>query len=261
MGQRRPARAEPRAADRGARVAARRARLDGPAATRRSGSSSSRRSRRGWRATCGPRRRGARASGEALQRELCGESLGVLPGARGRGDRRRLRRAGLPHRAHVGRRGRARGGRGGVGDRPRARRAGADRRRGAGAGAGADRAAVRAAVLFPDEARCDPVRLAAAVGAAAVGRGVRLRTGVEAYAVGAGRRARRRTGRSAPGPVVVAAGAWSGRLAPDRRRPAAAAGRQGLRGGVGPGGRAAADAALPARPARASPTRWATARG
>src|SRR4051794_21873164 len=47
-------------------------------------------------------------------------------------------------------------------------------------------ARVRAAVLFPGEARCDPVRLAAAVGAAAVARGVRLRAGVEAYAVGPG---------------------------------------------------------------------------
>ena len=73
-------------------------------------------------------------------------------------------------------------------------------------------ARVRAAVLFPDEAHCDPVRLAAAVGAAAVGRGVRLRTGVEAYAVGpAG--VETTHGPVQAGTVVVAAGAWSGRLA------------------------------------------------
>ena len=39
--------------------------------------------------------------GEALQRELCRESLGAFRGARRRGDRRRLRRAGLPDRAHL----------------------------------------------------------------------------------------------------------------------------------------------------------------
>jgi D-amino-acid dehydrogenase len=73
-------------------------------------------------------------------------------------------------------------------------------------------ARVRAAVLFPGEARCDPVRLAAAVGAAAAERGVVLRTGVEAYAIGsAGVQTTR--GPIATGTVVVAAGAWSGRLA------------------------------------------------
>jgi len=73
-------------------------------------------------------------------------------------------------------------------------------------------ARVRAAALFPGEARCDPVRLAASVGAAAVERGVRLRTGVEAYAVG--RDGVETThGPVRAGTVVVAAGAWSGRLA------------------------------------------------
>jgi D-amino-acid dehydrogenase len=71
---------------------------------------------------------------------------------------------------------------------------------------------VRAAVLFPHEARCDPVRLSASVGAAAVARGVRLRTGVEAYAVGPGGVATTQ-GPVRAGTVVVAAGAWSGRLA------------------------------------------------
>jgi D-amino-acid dehydrogenase len=73
-------------------------------------------------------------------------------------------------------------------------------------------ARVRAAVLFPSEGRCDPVRLASAVGAAAVERGVRLRTGVEAYAVGSDG-VETTHGPVRAGTVVVAAGAWSGRLA------------------------------------------------
>jgi D-amino-acid dehydrogenase len=71
---------------------------------------------------------------------------------------------------------------------------------------------VRAAVLFPGEARCDPVRLATAVGGAAIERGVRLRTGVEAIAVGDGG-VETTHGPIRAGSVVVAAGAWSGRLA------------------------------------------------
>ena len=73
-------------------------------------------------------------------------------------------------------------------------------------------ARVRAAVLFPGEARCDPVRLAAAVGAAAEERGVVLRTGVEAYAVRPDGVETTR-GPVRAGKVVVAAGAWSGQLA------------------------------------------------
>ena len=76
--------------------------------------------------------------------------------------------------------------------------------------------AVRAAVLFPGEARCDPVRLARAVGAAASERGVRLRTGVEAYALGPGG-VETTHGPVRAGKVVVAAGAWSGRLASTAR--------------------------------------------
>lgn len=75
---------------------------------------------------------------------------------------------------------------------------------------------VGAAVFFPREAQCDPVRLAAAVGAAAVERGVRLRTGVEAYALrgdGDGTLVETTHGPVRAGHVVVAAGAWSGRLA------------------------------------------------
>lgn len=77
-------------------------------------------------------------------------------------------------------------------------------------------ARVRAAVLFPHEAQCDPVRLAQAVGAAAVERGTRLRRGVEAYALhadGGGMAVETTHGRIRAAHVVVAAGAWSGRLA------------------------------------------------
>jgi D-amino-acid dehydrogenase len=63
--------------------------------------------------------------------------------------------------------------------------------------------AVRAGVLFPGEASCDPVRLVRALGAAAAERGAELRTGV---AVGSLRELK-------ASHVVVAAGAWSGRLA------------------------------------------------
>jgi len=77
-------------------------------------------------------------------------------------------------------------------------------------------ARVAAGVLFPREAQCDPVRLAQAVGAAAVDRGARLRTGVEAYGLrsdGAGALVETTHGPVSAGHVVVAAGAWSGRLA------------------------------------------------
>jgi D-amino-acid dehydrogenase len=72
--------------------------------------------------------------------------------------------------------------------------------------------AVRAAVLFPNEGRCDPPRLVQAIGAAAADRGVSLRTGVEARAIRPGAVD---TGEGVlhAGLVVVAAGAWSGRLA------------------------------------------------
>jgi D-amino-acid dehydrogenase len=63
--------------------------------------------------------------------------------------------------------------------------------------------AVRAAVLFPGEASCDPVRLVRALGAAAIERGAELRTRVEVRTLSELRAAH----------VVVAAGAWSGRLA------------------------------------------------
>ena len=72
--------------------------------------------------------------------------------------------------------------------------------------------AVRAGVLFPHEAQCDPVRLVAELGSAAQARGVRLRR-VEVRALGPGGLVRTADGDLRAGLVVVAAGAWSGRLA------------------------------------------------
>jgi D-amino-acid dehydrogenase len=72
------------------------------------------------------------------------------------------------------------------------------------------------AIYFPDEAHCDPLHFVQAVGAAAAAAGVDIRTGAEVT------RLRRMNGRVAvdtpegelrPGAVVLAAGAWSGRLA------------------------------------------------
>jgi D-amino-acid dehydrogenase len=77
---------------------------------------------------------------------------------------------------------------------------------------------VRAAVLFPHEARCDPVRLVRAVGASAQEAGVTLRRSTEAYALCSEPRGvsiETTRGRLRAGFVVLAAGAWSGRLAGD----------------------------------------------
>ena len=77
-------------------------------------------------------------------------------------------------------------------------------------------ARVRAAVLFPHEAQCDPVRLTRAVAAAAVERGVTFRPHTEAFALrpdGGGIAVETTRGTIAAGHAVVAAGAWSGQLA------------------------------------------------
>jgi len=66
---------------------------------------------------------------------------------------------------------------------------------------------VRAGVLFPAEASLDPGRLVRSLGAAAIERGAELRTGVEVRSL------RELRG----GRVIVAAGAWSGRLAATAR--------------------------------------------
>jgi D-amino-acid dehydrogenase len=146
--------------------------------------------------------------GEALQRELCRESLGVFRELEAEGIDGGYDEPGCltvhaseEHAAAEagGETGRALGARVLSGDEARELEPSLTAR-------------VRAAVLFPDEARCDPVRLAAAVGAAAEARGVRLRTGVEAYGVGSDG-VETTHGSVRAGAVVVAAGAWSGRLA------------------------------------------------
>jgi D-amino-acid dehydrogenase len=76
--------------------------------------------------------------------------------------------------------------------------------------------AVRGGVLFPDEAQCDPVRLVRSLGAAAIGRGAQLRDGTEVVGLRAdsgGVRIDTTRGPLTAGHVVLAAGAWSGRLA------------------------------------------------
>lgn len=73
----------------------------------------------------------------------------------------------------------------------------------------------RGAVYYPDEAHCDPLRFVQAVGQAATEVGVDVRTGTEARL----RRANgavvveTRAGDLRPNVVVLAAGAWAGRLA------------------------------------------------
>ena len=78
---------------------------------------------------------------------------------------------------------------------------------------------VAGAVLYPNEAHCDPLRYVHAVGRAAAQAGAEIRTGVEVLGL------RRRNGRIAavetsagelrPGAVVLAAGAWTPRFGRD----------------------------------------------
>jgi len=72
--------------------------------------------------------------------------------------------------------------------------------------------AVRAGVLFPHEADLDPVRLVRSLGAAAIEKGAELRGGAEATGLHPGRVVTT-AGVVSAGQVVLAAGAWSGRLA------------------------------------------------
>jgi D-amino-acid dehydrogenase len=72
--------------------------------------------------------------------------------------------------------------------------------------------AVRAAVLFGDEAQCDPIRLVADVAAAAQRAGAVFRSGVDVRAIAA-EPGGVRVGDLRAGHAVVAAGVWSGRLA------------------------------------------------
>jgi D-amino-acid dehydrogenase len=71
-------------------------------------------------------------------------------------------------------------------------------------------------VYYPDEAHCDPLRFVRAVGAAATAAGATVRTGVEVLALRPGRvgiTVETSDGIHNPALVVLAAGAWSGRLA------------------------------------------------
>jgi D-amino-acid dehydrogenase len=69
-----------------------------------------------------------------------------------------------------------------------------------------------AAVHFPDEALCDPIRLVADVAAAAQRAGARFRSGVDVDAI-AQEPGGVRVGDVRAGHAVIAAGVWSGRLA------------------------------------------------
>jgi D-amino-acid dehydrogenase len=71
-------------------------------------------------------------------------------------------------------------------------------------------------VYYPDEANCDPLRFVQAVGEAATAAGAAVRTGVDVRALrraGTGITIETSEGSLRPGTVVLAAGAWSGRLA------------------------------------------------
>jgi D-amino-acid dehydrogenase len=71
---------------------------------------------------------------------------------------------------------------------------------------------LQAAVLFPDEAQCDPIRLVADVAAAAQRAGAEFRSGVEVREV-AQEAGGVRVGDLRAGHAVIAAGVWSGALA------------------------------------------------
>lgn len=73
------------------------------------------------------------------------------------------------------------------------------------------------AVLYPREGHCDPLSFVRAVGEAAVAAGAVVRTGADARLRRAGRGVAVRIGGEElrPGTVVLAAGAWSGKLAKD----------------------------------------------
>jgi D-amino-acid dehydrogenase len=156
-------------------------------------------------------------AGEALQRELASESLGVFREYAAEGTGGGFEQRGFLS-AHTSR----------AAEEHAAAEAGSETGRVLGARLltaaqarevePALTANVRAAVLFPGEAQCDPVRLAQDVGRAAAERGAVLRTGVEAYELGAGV-VETTHGPVRAGHVVLAAGAWSGRLARSLRVP------------------------------------------
>jgi D-amino-acid dehydrogenase len=153
--------------------------------------------------------------GEALQRELASESLALFDELARDGIDAGVRRRGLLS-VHTSARAEAHAAQEAGSETGRA--LGAELLTGDEARALEPRltALVRAGVLFPREADCDPVRLGRALGAAAVERGVTLRPHVEAVALGGDDRSVRvetTHGELHAGHAVVAAGAWSGRLA------------------------------------------------
>jgi D-amino-acid dehydrogenase len=162
---------------------------------------------------CAPRRTEA---AERLQRELCRESLDRFEGLAAAGIDSGFRRRGCLT-VHMG----------DAAEEHAAEEAASETGRTLGAqvldGAEARRELeprlsdrVRAAVLFPREGECDPVRLVRSAGAVAAERGVRLRGGVEAYAMragGGGVTIETTLGAVRAERAVLAAGAWSGRLA------------------------------------------------
>jgi D-amino-acid dehydrogenase len=161
---------------------------------------------------CAPRRTEA---AERLQRELCRESLELFGGLAAAGIDSGFRRRGCLV-VHMGQ----------AAEEHAAAEAASETGRALGAqvlGAAEARELeprlsdrVRAAILFPREGECDPVRLVRSAGALAAERGVRLRDGVEAYGMradGGGVTVETTHGAVGAGRAVVAAGAWSGRLA------------------------------------------------
>jgi D-amino-acid dehydrogenase len=161
---------------------------------------------------CAPRRADA---AERLQRELCRESLELFAGLGAAGIDSGFRRRGCLT-VHMGE----------AAEEHAAAEAASETGRALGAqllGAAEARELepllsdrVRAAVQFPQEGECDPVRLTRSAGAVAAERGVRLRDGVEAYGMradGGGVAVDTTRGVVRAGRAVLAAGAWSGRLA------------------------------------------------
>lgn len=154
-------------------------------------------------------------AGETLQRELCSESLALFRGLSAEGIDGGFRERGCLT-VHTS----------AEAEEHAAAEAGSDTGRALGARLlSGDEARelepaltprVRAAVLFPHEGQCDPVKLARSVGAAAVAHGARLRPRVEAYSLRAdeqGAVVETTEGPIRAGHAVVAAGAWSEQFA------------------------------------------------